>query len=345
MLTTAVCDPAADGLDYGKTRLSGDGPAAWAPSPQKMSPARGGSPMATPHGEPSASSPAPSPPAAIASRPTLAQRLNLTGALPPRQRAKSKTMTTRGQHPEEHTGKSDFDCDIRLDGAARAAKLRSILAMARKRAERHVKTAEEQVSHSTATHQRIREIRRVMAGGADAAFSLTIDTESPGPAYGPATPASSMHSPSLPDSTHSAGLTPKAPSPGGGVTPRTMSRAAISPLGNGRSGLAIFTAPMADIGSAEKQPPPSLADMTEGVAYPDAVAATEFAAQYSTAAVNTQLRNVSELTANFRAELHNVALRTDSALKRTRPAVCVRQGSSAAPRSDTSARKRLNMTG
>jgi len=265
-------------------------------------------------------------------RRTLAQRLILTDALPPRRPPAAAAL--RPQH--DSSGFSDFDRDIRFDTAGRAALLRAILTKARKRAERHVRTAEEQVCHSTATHQRIREIRKVMAGGADAAFSLTVDMGSPRLLW--TSPSSFPKSPQ--PSLQAAGLTPMpSPSSSYGLRERhrTLSRTA-SPA------LAIHTAP-AGMGGAPSATPPTLEDMTSGVASPDAVAANEFAAQYSTAAVNTQLRNVRDLTANFRAELHSVALRTDSALKRSRPSggVMLRTAgpSSADP---ASTRRRLNMT-
>lgn len=168
--------------------------------------------------------------------------------------------------------------------AGRAATLRAILAAARTRAEQHVRSAERQFSHSTATQQRMRDIHRVLSGGADAAFSMI---DNPRECMSP-----------LPD--------------GAGFTGVFSARKLVTKGGS----LPIHTAP-ARI-TTTKVANPTLQQATQGMDIADGEAATQFAARYNTAAVNNQLKNMKDRTASFRADLHKVALQTNRALARTR---------------------------
>jgi hypothetical protein len=174
---------------------------------------------------------------------------------------------------------SEADKDIHMGGAAtRAAKLKRILARARERAQGYVAAAEAQVAQSTLTHRRIQDIRRVLAGGADAAFSLSADTadsKSSGPARAPHRLRVQTHSVDLSDLRLLDASLP--PSPYGSVSV------------SGSEARRLQSVP--------------LEELLAGVEGSDPQAAAEFAAQYGTAAAATRLGDIKGLISVFRAEL------------------------------------------
>ena len=190
------------------------------------------------------------------------------------------------------------------NAAGRAAKLHSILADARSRAERHMRTAEQQFSASTATQQRLLDFRKVMSGGAEAAFSMTDNTAT----------ATTLH-------LNQSNLSNNGGDSVDAIPPAPIHHDWSSFYPNAPSQRrspgdtsSLLTAPAALGDTAPRFTHPTIEDVTKGHKSSDTAAATEFAARYATLAVDHKLKGFQTEVASLRAQLQSTAQRT--ALKR-----------------------------
>ena len=239
-------------------------------------------------------------------RRTLVQFLSLADALPPRPTCAKETATASAA-----PGSATFtiDREVHMEYAAgRAAKLHSILADARSHAERHMRMAEQQYSASTASQQRLLEWRKVMSGGAEAAFSMTDNTVT----------ATTLHLSNANVSNIVGGDSIDAIPP---VLVRhqhewssflTAYPNAASQRHSPGDASSLLSAPAALGDTAPRFTHPSIKDVTEGHKTSDTAAATEFAARYTTLAVDHKLKGCQTEVASLRAQLQSTAQRTAS---------------------------------
>jgi len=222
-----------------------------------------------------------------------APALDLGDALPPRRHPRRSSLSGSTTSLATSVSVAETDADIRMGGAsARATQLKTILARARRRAEGYAASAAAAAATSAQTHARMQDIRRVMEGGAEAAFSLRPTDK--------LTADASNRSATTPPGPRSL-LLASAPS----ALPRL--RVHSVDFGRGAPPSPLGTSSVAGsqswVDTAHEATMP-LEQLLAGMGRPsDPAAAAEFAAQYGTAAAAARLASVKGLLTRFRADL------------------------------------------